>query len=455
MVQVEVEPHYLSAEIPAKMPAEYTAGIQLEIIEVAEKHHIYNYNDIRQFEPLMPSETDTEELEEIALNLTQRSANLANELPEATMDGVRDLLRIINSYYSNLIEGHTTHPIDVERAMRQDYSADPAKRDRQIESLIHIELQKKIEARLAADPNTDVTDADFLRWAHREFYEQLPDSLRWVEDDDGNREWVEAGGFRKRMVAVGKHRPPTAASIESFVERFHEQYNPNYLKGTKKFVAIAAAHHRLVWIHPFLDGNGRVARLATDAFFQRINLSGYGLWNVSRGLARRSSDYKTFLNAADFHREDDLDGRGNLSNRRLTAFCKFFLEICLDQAEYMTSVLRLNNFLPRLENYVSRRADGLIVDEKGHPAKPLHPRAGFVLREAAMLGEISRSRIVELIEMSDRTSRNVTKSLLDEGLLVPSADWHRSTVRLGFPPHAAGHWFPNLFPVNEADQQTT
>lgn len=398
----------------------------------------------------MPSDADMDALEEIALELTQRSANLANELPKATMDGVRELLRIINSYYSNLIEGHNTHPIDVERAMRKDYSADPAKRDRQIESLIHIDLQKKIESRLAADPTSDVTSADFLRWMHRKFYEQMPDSLRFVEDDNGNREWVEAGVFRQRMVAVGKHLPPTAESIDAFMDRYREIYDPDRLKGTKKFVAIAAAHHRLVWIHPFLDGNGRVARLATDAFFQRANLSGYGLWNVSRGLARRSADYRTMLDAADFHREDDLDGRGNLSNRTLTAFCKFFLETCLDQAEYMTSVLRLNNFLPRLENYISRRADGLIVDEKGVAAKPLHPRALSVLREAAMLGEIPRSRIVELVEMSERSARTVTRSLMDEGLLVPTTDWHRSTVRLGFPPHAAGHWFPNLFPINEA-----
>ncbi len=413
------------------------------------------YDNISQFEPLMPTDDDMEELEEIALNLTQRSANLANELPEATMDGVRELLRIINSYYSNLIEGHDTHPIDVERAMRQDYSADPAKRDRQIESVIHIDLQKKIEARLAADPDSDVTNADFLRWVHREFYEQMPDSLRWVEDENGKREWVEAGEFRKRMVAVGKHLPPKADSIDAFVTRFDEMYDPVRLKGTKKFVAIAAAHHRLVWIHPFLDGNGRVSRLATDAFFQRVNLSGYGLWNVSRGLARRSPDYKAYLNAADYHREDDRDGRGNLSNRRLTAFCKFFLEICLDQAEYMRSVLRLNNFLPRLETYVSRRADGLIVDEKGQPASPLHPRAAFVLKEAAIYGEIPRSKIIDLVDMSERTARNVLKALLDEGLLVSSAEWHRSTVRLGFPPHAAGHWFPNLFPVNEAGQEST
>ncbi len=169
------------------------------------------------------NDDDMEELEEIALNLTQRSANLANELPEATMNGVRELLRIINSYYSNLIEGHNTHPIDVERAMRQDYSADLAKRDRQLESLIHIDLQKKIEARLAADRDSEVTNAEFLLGVHREFYEQLPESLRWVEGEDGNREWVQAGEFRKRMVAVGKHLPPTPESIEAFLGRFHEK----------------------------------------------------------------------------------------------------------------------------------------------------------------------------------------------------------------------------------------
>jgi len=87
---------------------------------MAEKQQIYD--KVSQFEPLMPNDADIEELEEIALDLTQRSANLANELPEAAMNGVRELLRIINSYYSNLIEGHNTHPIDAERAMRQDYS---------------------------------------------------------------------------------------------------------------------------------------------------------------------------------------------------------------------------------------------------------------------------------------------------------------------------------------------
>lgn len=430
------------------LTGKYTGNISGNFdIDMAEKQKLYDH--IGQFEPLMPDQTG--ELEDIAYALTQRSASLANELPQATLQGVRELLRITNSYYSNLIEGNSTHPIDVERAMREDYSNEPAKRDRQTESVIHIEVQKRLEGRLNAEPETNVTNAEFLLDIHRDFYEQMPESLRWVVDENGAREWVVAGEFRIRQVAVGKHLPPVAASIPAFLARFSEVYDPARSHGTQKFVALAAAHHRLMWIHPFLDGNGRVARLFTDAFFLSVGLSGYGLWNVSRGLARRNADYKRYLDAADFHREGDLDGRGNLSNRTLTEFCRFFLEVCLDQAEYMQNVLRLNDLLPRIENYVTRRSEGAILDEKGRKAAPLHPRAGAILREAAIRGELPRSAVVELVEMSERSGRMVLKALLDEGLLIASTDWHRSTVRLGFPPHAAGYWFPNLFPAAPSD----
>ena len=113
----------------------------------------------------------------------------------------------------------------------------------------------------------------------------------------------------------------------------------------------------------------------------------------------------------------------------------------------MNSLLSLGDFLGRLERYVSIRANALVVDEKGITAEPLHARSGLVLREAAILGELSRGKVFEIIEMSERSGRNVLKSLIDEGLLVPSKDSHKSTVRLGFPAHAAGYWFPKLFPL--------
>ena len=51
----------------------------------------------------------------------------------------------MNCYYSNLIEGHDTHPHDIERALIQaDYSIDPAKRALQYEAVAHIEVQQII-----------------------------------------------------------------------------------------------------------------------------------------------------------------------------------------------------------------------------------------------------------------------------------------------------------------------
>lgn len=400
------------------------------------------YTSITQFEPLFPAKTG--ELEDLARELVAASARLEGRLSPIVLDEIKKLLCVINSYYSNLIEGHSTHPIDVERAMRDDYSTDQNKRDLQLESLIHIEVQEKIAARLIEAPETNVCSKDFLLWIHGEFYEKMPERLRFVKGDDGEKVFVEAGELRQRSVAVGSHVAPANEALDDFLKRFDEVYDPARMYGLRPLVALAAAHHRLMWIHPFLDGNGRVARLFTDAYFTRIKLGGYGLWNVSRGLARRRDDYRQSLAAADFHREGDLDGRGNLSDRTLTEFCLFFLEICLDQAEYMDKMLSLNNFLERLEKYVALRNAGLISGSKGEQLPALHPRVAEVLKTLAVKGEIPRGEVFQIIEMSERTGRNILRALFDENLIISRSE--KGAVRLGFPVAAASYWFPDLYP---------
>jgi Fic family protein len=401
------------------------------------------YTSINQFEPY-PAQTN--ELEDIAREVVAVSSRLEGRLAPVVLTEIRKLLRVVNSYYSNLIEGHSTHPVDVERAMRDNYSVDQDKRDLQLESLIHIRVQEKISALLYQEPETNVVSSNFLCWLHREFYENMPERLRWVTDPNGKRAYVEAGQIRERTVAVGRHIPPLPESLGDFLARFEEVYHPDRWHGLRPVIGLAAAHHRLMWIHPFLDGNGRVGRLFTDAYFIRINLAGYGLWNVSRGLARRQDDYRDYLAAADFPREGDLDGRGNLSDRTLADFCRFFLETCLDQANFMDELLALNTFLDRLEKYVFFRNGGIIVDEKGERLSPLNPNIITLLKDVAIKGEISRGDAFRIIGMSERTGRNILKELLNEGLLVSSAE--REPIRLGFPAAAAGYWFPNLYPNN-------
>jgi Fic family protein len=250
---------------------------------------------------------------------------------------------------------------------------------------------------------------------------------------------------------VGRHVPPAADALVPFLERFAFFYDPVKQHGVRPLVALAAAHHRLMWIHPFLDGNGRVARLFTDAYFLRGRVAGYGLWNVSRGLARRRDDYRAHLAAGDAPREGDLDGRGNLSDRTLTGFCAFFLQVCLDQARYMDGLLALNGLVGRLEGYVQLRGKGVALGPEG-VAAPLRPEVAGVLRAAAIEGEIARGEVARLIGMSERTGRDVLRGLLNEGLLVTTSE--RGPVRLGFPAHAAGYLFPGLYATEGYMDQT-
>jgi hypothetical protein len=82
------------------------------------------------------------ELTDLALELAQRSAGLRRSLPPSLLTSLATLVGAMNCYYSNLIEGHDMHPIDIERALQGDYSRDAKKRDLQLEAKAHIVVQQ-------------------------------------------------------------------------------------------------------------------------------------------------------------------------------------------------------------------------------------------------------------------------------------------------------------------------
>lgn len=401
------------------------------------------YDNIRQMEPLLP--TGDTDLEDMAREIVGRSAALAACLHPVTQRPVVELLRLINSYYSNLIEGHSTHPVDIERAMREDYASEPAKRELQRESLAHIHCQRQVQERLGEEPDLNVAGADFLCWIHEIFYSQLPDGLRRVKDDEtGEVLEVKGGKVREREVQIARHVGPQAIAVPAFLQRFADFYQSGSHHGVMPLIATAASHHRLMWIHPFLDGNGRVARLYTDACFERLPLAGYGLWNVSRGLARRRDDYMAALTWADATRRNDYDGRGNLSNEGLVRFCRFFFDICLDQIDYMSGLLKLDALLDRIRGYVQLR--GARVAPAPRPDQPaLKTEAVYMLQEALLRGEVTRGDMIRISGMAERTGRMLLGQLLSEGLLV--SDTPKGPVRLALPTFVAGYIFPDLYPA--------
>ncbi|MBU0480150.1 MAG: Fic family protein [Proteobacteria bacterium] len=391
------------------------------------------YSRISQMEPMLPDSGKSSELINPAIEVMRRASALSTRLHPVTRRGIVDLVRAMNSYYSNLIEGHHTHPADIERALARDFSTDPAKRALQVESAAHVEVQRLIEQRLEGDPDQDIWGADFLCWIHREFYERLPPEFLVIKTAEGEKR-VEPGQLRENEVTVGHHLAPAASSLKNFLARFKEAYGGKSLKPTDSIIAVAASHHRLAWIHPFFDGNGRVTRLFTHASLIKTRIDGHGLWTVTRGLARNREAYLTALAGADAHRQGDYDGRGSLSEKGLELFCSFFLRMALDQIEYMTALLELDGMLKRIEGYVTRQV---------HLGE-LQAESFFLLREAFLRGEIPRGEAARITGKPERSARRVLKDLLNKSLLV--SDSEKGPVRLAFPTKVAAYYFPLLYP---------
>ncbi len=233
------------------------------------------------FEPLMVSEGSPHRagLGDLALELAEKSAAFRSSLPESIAAALADLVRSMNCYYSNLIEGHNTHPIDIERALAGDYSTDPKKRDLQLEAKAHITVQKWIDDGGLEEPPT--APASIIE-IHRRFCELLPDDLLVVEDPEMKEKLpLIPGQRRERYVQVGRHISVSPGAVPRFLERMEQAYARS--GRIESILAAACAHHRLLWVHPFMDGNGRVARLMSYAMLRR-SLDTRGLWSVARGL---------------------------------------------------------------------------------------------------------------------------------------------------------------------------
>jgi Fic family protein len=368
-------------------------------------------------------------LSDLAVELAAASAGFRRSLPEGVVKALADLVRSMNCYYSNLIEGHDTHPIDIERALKDDFSADVAKRNLQLEAKAHIAVQKWIDR---GDLAGSATTSEAICEIHKRFSELLPDELLKVTDPDSGKEiTVVPGELRKRDVKVGRHIPVSPGAVPRFLGRLEEAYKN--LGKSEAILASAAAHHRLLWIHPFLDGNGRVARLMSHAILLETLDTG-AIWSIARGLARNESRYKQELMKCALPRQNDLDGRGNLSEEALAEFTQFFLQTCLDQVRFMEDLVQPNRLRDRI----------LLWVEEEVRANALPAKAGKVLEAVLFRGELPRGDVAELLGASDRHARRVVSALVEKEVLVSEST--RAPLYMAFPATLASRWMPGLFP---------
>lgn len=388
------------------------------------------------------------ELPDLLAEVAAKGETLGQKLHPRTAENLAGFVRIMNTYYSNLIEGHNTRPRDIERALARIDEEDE-KRDLLIEAVAHVRLQAKIDELAAEGRLPDPAAPDFLRHLHREFYEGATKKMLTIKGEGKSYEMVP-GEWRKgdeQDVEIGRHLPPSSDRIPDFMNYFYKRFafepteNPLLAVGPgkgKRILAMATAHHRFNYIHPFPDGNGRVSRLMSHAMAHKAGIGAHGLWSISRGLARGLSDgpegrleYKRHMAWADEQRQGERDGRGNLSLKGLSVFATWFLKVTLDQLEFMTQLFDIDTLAKRIERLVARREN-------------LAPEAVHLLLEALRRGEFERGEAARLTGMPERSARRVLKELTEAGLLASLTE--KGPVSLRFPSDTLETLFPKLYP---------
>ena len=375
------------------------------------------------------------ELGNVIGELIAASAQLGFRLHSATAASLSELVRMMNCYYSNRIEGHNTRPRDIERALRNELHEDPERRDLQLEAVAHVRVQREVDRLCTQGTYGEPASVERIRWLHREFYRDAPSRMLRVAHAQGDYELIP-GEFRSESrhdVAVGLHQPPSSARVQDFMSYFERRYRFESKRVFERIVAMAAAHHRLNYIHPFVDGNGLVRRLMSHAMALQSGIGAHGLWSISRGLARGLSDggeYARMMDATDAPRRGDLDGRGNLSLDALVQFVTWFCQVALDQVQFMSSLFDLERLELRLRAYVEDSL-GLSAAAAELPVAALHR------------GEFARGEASRVTKRPERTARNDLSSLVEAGLLV--SDTPKGPVHLRFSAENVDALFPRLF----------
>ena len=384
-----------------------------------------SYNRIHQFEPLLPKHRIKELLTQ-TLEIEEKASRLGIGIHSTTITSIQELVRSMNSNYSNRIEGLSIHPANIEQALAHNFSDNPDIAKLQRFAIASIEAEKELE--LIGERGIENTlRSSILLKAHDALYQKLNSTDRATLDG----RVIKPGKLRQEQVTVGQHLPPIWTSIPQFLKRMDDVY-AKQVPSHERLIYIACAHQRAMWVHPFFDGNGRAVRLQTHLAMQELSK---GLWSMNRGLARNRDDYYSFLSGADSPRHGNLDGRGNLSEKMLWKWCEWFIHISNDQVSLMEEILNLPEMRKNIEALISFRSS---------QDKEIRREAIVPLYHLYLAGPTKRGDFLQMTGLGERTARSLLSKLLQSGIVT--SENHKAPVKLAFPLDSLQFLLPNLYP---------
>ena len=225
-----------------------------------------------------------------------------------------------------------------------------------------------------------------------------------IVQDLGREGDMYAGAYRPANVRIANssHCPPESNLVPVYMEELF-----SFLRDDASFqfdlIKVALAHHRLVWIHPFNNGNGRTVRLFTYALLLHYKFGVDIADRIINPTAIFCSDrdrYYQMLSEADSGEED-----------KLLAWCEYVLSGLKVEIE---KVKRLCDY-----DYVQRRILMPALDqalEREHITDMEHK----ILVIAVKKKELQSADLQELFEHKSAATRSAAiKKLVNQGMLCP------------------------------------
>lgn len=175
----------------------------------------------------------------------KRELDKIRPLPPSIVKKLNEQFIIEWTYNSNAIEGNTLSLQETELVINRGLTIGNKSLKEHFEAINHKECIELIEKFVE---KKDELSTDFIKKIHKSILKNIDDS--------------QAGVYRNTNVRIlgAVHIPPNAGKIKGLMDEFLVWYYEN--KHTMSVPELAAwVQYRFVWIHPFIDGNGRTARL--------------------------------------------------------------------------------------------------------------------------------------------------------------------------------------------------
>ena len=154
-------------------------------------HPMSDIETTSRIEPALIDEPSSA-IADVVADLTAAVSMLGKFLHPLTAANLADAVRIMNTYYSNLIEGHNTRPRDIERALSGELDQNEERRNLQIEAAAHVRVQTEIDRMFLQGTLPPATSAGFVQWIHNEFYRDASPAMLTLKNE--SREIVMVPG---------------------------------------------------------------------------------------------------------------------------------------------------------------------------------------------------------------------------------------------------------------------